>query len=229
MATLSLTDEAGPFGVTLLEAAESRRTVLFSVGAGGNPERHLPLLRSLQENGFTVVAPHFERLVAPEITENDFLLRARRLRLALDRVTPQEAGAVGVGHSIGATLLLAMAGGQAWTRQGHRLSVDRDERLRKLTLLAPATGFFQAPAALDGVRIPVLAWAGSKDTVTPPAQVEFLRRALAERVPMEVHVEEGAGHFSFMNVPPPNVIEPLADRAEFLTRLTAGVLRFARD
>ena len=112
-------------------------------------------------------------------------------------------------------------------REGGSLSVNRDERLSKLALFAPATDFFRAPGALDGVRVPILAWAGTKDTITPPAQTEFLKEALQGRVAVEVRVEDGAGHFSFMNVPPPNVEEPLSNRDAFLARVTTSLLSFA--
>src|SRR3954453_9822919 len=116
MARLTLTDQSEPFEVTLLEAAEPRRIALFSVGAGGNPERHLPLMTALAEHGVTIIAPHFARLTSPNPTDDDLLLRTRRLHLALDVVAQQES-VVGVGHSIGATVLLALAGGQMWMRQ----------------------------------------------------------------------------------------------------------------
>ena len=63
---LSLIDDSEPFDVTLLEAAKPRGIVLFSVGAGGNPERHLPLLGTLAEQAFAVVAPHFARLASSD-------------------------------------------------------------------------------------------------------------------------------------------------------------------
>jgi hypothetical protein len=37
---------------------------------------------------------------------------------------------------------------------------------------------------------------------------------------------QGAGHFSFMNVPPPNTVEPLAEREQFLARLTSEICGF---
>ena len=116
MPKLSLRDEAETFDVTVLGASASCRVVLFAVGAGGNPERHLPLLTSLAEHGCTVVAPHFERLQSPNVTDRDLLLRARRLRQALDAFAPAGMLVAGVGHSIGTTLLLALAGGQVWMR-----------------------------------------------------------------------------------------------------------------
>jgi pimeloyl-ACP methyl ester carboxylesterase len=196
-----MTDESGPFEATMIEAAEPKGIALFAVGGGGDPERHLPLMTALAEHGVTVIAPHFARLASPNPSDSDLMLRARRLRLALDIVAQEESVVVGVGHSIGATVLLALAGGQLWMRKDGKLFIDRDERLRKLALLTPATGFFQAPGALDGVRTPILAWAGTKDTITPPAQAEFLKQVLQGRVSVDVRVEDGVGHFSFMRNP----------------------------
>ncbi len=164
----ALSDGADWFEVTVLEAVEPSHVVLFSVGAGGNPERHLPLLTTLADHGCSVAAPHFERLVSVIPTESDLLLRARRLRLALDYVMRPTLPVAGVGHSIGATMLLALAGAQAWTRAGQCVSVSPDKRFDRLVLLAPATDFFRVPGALDGVRLPILAWTGTKDEITPP-------------------------------------------------------------
>jgi pimeloyl-ACP methyl ester carboxylesterase len=226
MSRRSLEDGEGSFDLTVLEASSPSRVVVFAVGGGGNPDRHLPLLSSLAERGATVVAPHFPRLVVPTPTEGDLLLRARRLRLALDSVARLDAIAVGVGHSLGATTLLALAGGEVWMRPGHKLAIPTDARLGRLVLLAPATDFFRAPGALDSVRTPIAAWVGTNDVITPPHQGELLRRSLSGRVPVDVRVIEGAGHFSFMSSPPPQTTEPLADRDEFLAELTRDVCAF---
>ena len=162
MSKLSLKDGSESFDVTVLEVAAATRVVLFAVGGGGNPERHLPLLTSLAERGFTVVAPHFERLVSPLPTDSDLLIRARRLRLALESVVRPGVPAAGVGHSIGTTMLLALVGGQVWMRSGQRLSISPVGCIDRLVLLAPATDFFQAPGALDAVRTPILAWAAPR-------------------------------------------------------------------
>lgn len=226
MSKLSLKDGVESFDVTVLEAKEPSRVVCFAVGGGGNPERHLPLLTSLAEHACTVVAPHFERLVAPTPTEHELLLRARRLRLAIDSTARPGLPIAGVGHSIGATMLLALAGGQVWMRSGQRLAIEPDPRLDRLVLLAPATDFFQGPGALEAVHTPILAWAGTQDGITPPAQAEYLKHALEARVPVDLRIAEGAGHFSFMNIPPPQTTEPLPDREAFLANLAAEVCRF---
>jgi pimeloyl-ACP methyl ester carboxylesterase len=221
-----LNDGAVSFDVVVVDAAEPSRIVLFSVGGGGNPERHLPLLASLADHGCTVAAPRFERLASTIPTENDLSLRARRLRLAIDHVMRPGLPVAGVGHSIGATMLLAMAGAQAWTRAGQPVSITPDARIGRLVLLAPATDFFRAPDALDGVRVPILAWAGTKDEMTPPAQAEFLKDALGASVPVEVRIVDGAGHFSFMNDPPPRTTDALPNRDAFLADLAGTVCRF---
>lgn len=226
MPKLALKDEAGPFDLTVLEAAEPVRVVLFAVGAGGNPERHLPLLTALVEHGCTVVAPHFERLVVPAPNNDDLLLRARRLSLALNFVARPGLPVAGVGHSIGAAMLLALVGGQVWMRAGDRLSIALDGRIDRLALFTPAMDFFRAPNALDAVRTPILAWAGTKDAITPPAQTEFLKHALKADVPVQVRVVEGAGHFSFMHVLPPQIADPLPNRDVFLADLSATVCRY---
>lgn len=123
-------------------------------------------------------------------------------------------------------LLIALAGGEAWLREGRRLPMAHDTRIDRIALMAPAVGYFQAPHALDAVDVPVLAWAGSGDTVTPPSQAAYLARELDGRVPVDVRVVEGAGHFSFLHTLPPHIVDPLPDREAFLARLTSDMCAF---
>src|SRR5947209_1192046 len=98
MSERAMQDGAAEFRITLLEAPRPARIVLFAVGGGGNPERHLPLLTHFAARGCTVVAPHFERLQSPRVTDDLMLLRTRRLKLALDSVVRSGIVSVGVGH-----------------------------------------------------------------------------------------------------------------------------------
>jgi alpha-beta hydrolase superfamily lysophospholipase len=148
------------------------------------------------------------------------------MRLALDSVAQPGVPVAGVGHSIGATILLGLVGGQLWMRAGQCISIPPEARMDRLVLLAPATDFFQGPGSLDAVRTPILAWAGSSDVLTPPERVKLLEQVLGTRVPVEVRVVEGAGHFSFMDVPPPQTTEPLPDRNAFLAELHSEVCHF---
>jgi pimeloyl-ACP methyl ester carboxylesterase len=220
----SLQDGEESFEVTLLESEHAVRTVLFAVGAGGNPQRHQPLLEALASEHCTVIAPHFERIVSPLPTQASLLLRARRLRLALEAFSPDGVAVAGVGHSIGAMLLISLAGGQAWMGPGNPIVIATDARIDRLALLCPPTGFFQAPQALNAVRTPIVAWVGSADTVTPPADVMLLRNA--PNTSVDLHIVQGAGHFSFMNILPPHIVDPLADRDTFLARLAKELHSF---
>jgi alpha-beta hydrolase superfamily lysophospholipase len=226
VSTRSLLDGTESFEVTVLERSAPARVVLFGVGLGGNPERHLPLLESLVERGCAVVAPHFERLASAIPTLADLQRRARRMRLALDAVNGAALPVAGVGHSIGATMLLALAGAQAWTIRRERVAASPIDRLDRLALMAPATDFFRAPGAFDGLRAPILAWAGAADTVVTPEQVRLIEHCLAPRVPVETRVIDGAGHFSFMNQLPPHITDSFPDRDALLADLAAEVGRF---
>jgi predicted dienelactone hydrolase len=226
MRTQTLQDGAESFKVSLHETARNSPVVLFAVGAGGQPERHATLLDALAESGCTVVAPHFERLTSPVPGEADLTLRARRLSLALDAFIQPGTTAVGVGHSIGAATLVALAGAQMWLGPGRRVNIALDGRLTRLALLAPPTGFFRAPGALDAVRIPILAWTGSEDGITPPAQIEWLAHAMRDWQKVDVRLTSGAGHFSFMDLPPPQTTEPLPNKQAFLREYSSEVCRF---
>ncbi|MDQ0024555.1 pimeloyl-ACP methyl ester carboxylesterase [Variovorax paradoxus] len=226
MPTQTLKDGGDSFEVSVRKAATGSSVVLFSVGSGGQPERLSTLLDALTESGCTVVAPHFERLASTTPTEEELTLRARRLALALDAFVEPSAKAIGVGHSIGAATLVAMAGGQMWLGPGRCVRIAPDRRLGRLALLAPPTGFFQAPAALDAVRIPILAWVGSADSITPPAQTEWFARAMHDWNAVDVRITEGAGHFSFMDVPPPHTTEPLPNKQAFLREYSSEICKF---
>jgi len=226
MRTQTLQDGAESFIVSVYEAAENSPVVLFAVGAGGQPERHATLLNALAESGCAVVAPHFERLASPIPTEADLTLRARRLSLTLDTFVQSGATAAGVGHSIGAATLVALAGAQMWLETGRRVDITPDSRLTRLALLATPTGFFQAPRALNAVRVPILAWVGSKDGITPPAQTEWLAHAVRDWQTVDVRVTDGAGHFSFMDLPPPQTTEPLPNKQAFLREHSSEVCKF---
>ncbi|SEF35127.1 hypothetical protein ABL840_19935 [Variovorax sp. NFACC27] len=226
MLTQTLQDGGDSFKVSVQEAATGAPVVLFAVGTGGQPERHATLLNALAESGCMIVAPHFERLASTTPSEDELTLRARRLSLALDAFIEPSAKVIGVGHSIGAATLVAMAGAQMWLGPGRRILIASDGRLTRLALLAPPTGFFRAPAALDAVRVPVLTWVGSADSITPPIQTEWMASAMSDSVSVDVRVTEGAGHFSFMDTPPPHTTEPLPDKNAFLQEYSREICKF---
>src|SRR5262249_10191796 len=149
--TRMLEDSGEPFEVIVLEPATAKAVVLFSVGGGGDPRRHLGLLQILAASGCVVAAPSVARLASPAPAVDRLETRARGVRLVLETIARADLSAVGVGHSIGATVLLMLAGARAMTITGDAVEVEREPRVRRLLLMAPSTDFFRAPGALDGL------------------------------------------------------------------------------
>lgn len=219
-----LKDDGEEFTVSVLQASDASRTVLFAVGAGGSPYRHMPLLNMLAEQGCTVVAPHFERMTSRLVSAPELALRIRRVRLAVDYASCAKQPIYGVGHSIGSAVLIGLAGGQMWMHDGKRLDFEPDKRIERMVVFTPAMDFFTAPGALDEVRIPIQAWVGSLDSITPPSQTAFLKSALGSFV--DARFIDGAGHFSFMNELPPNVVDSVEEREPFLAQVNLEVNKF---
>ncbi|SFJ41434.1 alpha/beta hydrolase [Jannaschia pohangensis] len=212
--------------VIVMKAAGPRNIVLFAAGRGGNPMRHLPLLTALVDAGSTVIAPQFDMLKTAVPEKEELEARIPILEAALTEHAPDGIPLTGVGHSIGAVVLLALVGGRGDTRAGDRFASKRPVRFDRLALLAPPTGFFRRPGALSGVDARVRIRVGAKDTITPPDQVLFLHSALQGHVPVSIQIDEDAGHFIYMNELPPGITDAHPDRDAFLEALSKDVSDF---
>ncbi len=207
-----------------LGAAKARRVVLFAAGAGGDPERHRPLLKYLAAHGAQVIAPYFEQIIPAETTTAQLLARPLGLVAALREHGAPELPVAVIGHSIGGWAALCLAGATPWASDGTPMDVPREPRVSRLALYTPAVGWFAAPGALDAVTVPTLVYAGELDRITPVEQIRGLTKAPA---PVEITVVPGAGHFSFMNTPPPGLTEdPAFDRNRFLVQLARETQQF---
>lgn len=225
---LACQDAAGEFVVSVFRAAAPARSVLFAAGAGGDPSRHRQFLTRLADQGMTVVAPHFERLTNPLVGARELALRLQRLEQSFEMVG-QLAGATGtpiagLGHSLGGAMLLGLAGGHLWTRDGTRIDANIVRPMDRMVLFAPALDFVRAPGALADLNTSVQVWSGSLDGITPAAGTRLL--AQAPGIASEMHIVEGAGHFSFMDEPPPTIVDPMEHRDAFLAELAARVGRY---
>lgn len=218
--TRALRDGDAPFEVEVSDGAGPN--VLFAAGRGGSPARHAGLIQGLARQGCRVMAPHFAPLASPAPTAEELRARTRRMEITLETLARPGAAVVGIGHSVGAATLLMLAGAEAWTMTRERLAPGRTD-FAQLLLLAPATDFFRAPGALAGVVAPLTLWAGGEDRVTPPEKVLLLKDGV--RTAVEVFIEDKAGHFTFMDEPPPNSVEPHPDRPGFLHGLTERICR----
>jgi hypothetical protein len=133
--TLQLQDDPETFTITVVQAATPRRVGLFAAGSGGNLLRHLPLLQSLANRGYTMVAPHFAKL-APFPKSEELHTLIRRLELSADRYAPPGRPIIGVGHSIGTVMLLTLAGAEAWTVSG-KVTFESKWKLERLAPRPP--------------------------------------------------------------------------------------------
>jgi pimeloyl-ACP methyl ester carboxylesterase len=226
--TWTLNDGPDEFTGMLLTAEAPTCTVLFAVGGGGNPIRHLPLLRVLASRGCTVVAPHFAMMTNPVPRQEELGQRVRRLALAAVAFGEADRPLKGAGHSIGTVALLVLAGAQAWTVNG-KLAFAFPRKFAGLALLSPATNFFWHPGALDPVDVPLDVRVGVKDTMTPPREAAFLKQELGARMPVALHLDEDADHFTYMDDLPPHATDTHPGRGAFLAAVAEDMAAFLKQ
>jgi len=223
--------------------------VIISHGGGGSHLLYRTIATHLAAKGFVVVAPEHagnnRRENTLQHTNENVVRRVKHLSLTIDAVLTDpllgahvDAAAVAaIGHSIGGTAVLALAGGVPWSRERLPIAVEHDSRVRAAVLLAPATEWYQAPDSLSGVQIPLLVYAGSLDTITPVWQAELVASGVDQSKPVTVVVVAGAGHYSFlspfpaqMNTPTfvPAQDPPGFNREQFHARLAPEVGDFLR-
>lgn len=134
--TTILSDALAPFTMTRFEAEQPNCIALFAVGRGGNPARHHHLLQTLANRRCTAIAPHFDMLASTVPTKAELDMRIRRLEACIDSCAHGKLPIVGIGHSIGATALLALQGAEGETLDGQQLITGSMPRLERLALLA---------------------------------------------------------------------------------------------
>lgn len=195
----------GPFTVSHLAVSPNAPTLLFAAGRGGSPDRHRTLLHSFHAAGFNVIAPHFEMLPDPVPTRAELLERLDQLCVAADQLAVPTTRLFGIGHSIGASLLLNLAGATAYTIKREAIEYPFSFRFTHLALLAPAIDFFRGPNALDALSTPLTVVGGSEDNIIPPNAIQLFADLCPPQLEVSVHMEEGAHHFSFMDQMPPHI------------------------
>ncbi|MCJ8509831.1 hypothetical protein MUU53_18185 [Rhizobium lemnae] len=218
-----LEDQGGVFSVTILRADDPKRVGLFAVGRGGNPLRHLPFLQSVADHGCTIIAPHFAMLHSSIPTKEELDTRVRRLELAADNYAEVDRSMFGIGHSIGAVTLLALAGAEARTISGDAVISQSNLKFDFIFLFAPPSDFFRHPNALNSIDSQIYIRAGEKDSITPPDQALFFKDTLAQKTDVYLRIDENAGHFTYMNELPPHVVDPQTNRDIFLSSIADDV------
>ena len=238
----------GPYQLEVAPDGEPARgvkgVVLISHGSGGSPLVYRNLGWALAAAGYLVAMPEHpgNNRNDNSLADSDLNLsyRPHHLSLVLDHLvgptrTGAAAGVVVIGHSMGGYAALALAGGKPRTQSGAAVSVQPDQRICGLVLLAPATPWFQAPGALAEVTVPIMMRSAEHDPHTPAWQADIVRAGLPEATALDDQVVPNAGHYSFLSVFPEEMVTtdfqpafdpPGFDRASYEIQLAGEVLAF---
>ncbi|GAB2697129.1 hypothetical protein GCM10027037_21410 [Mucilaginibacter koreensis] len=152
--------------------------------------------------------------------------RIERLEISLKMYSHFDQPMAGIGHSIGATLLLTLAGGKAITFSGNHLGAKSIQKFDRLALLAPPVDFFLHPGALQLVDTQIYLRNGGKDNITPAAKALLFKETFDNQDQIKLVLDEEAGHFSYMDELPPQIEDCQPNRNAFLSDLAKDVAQF---
>ena len=224
--TRSISNNGKEFTVTILKARQPSCVGVFAAGRGGSPTRYLPLLRTVAQKGCTIIAPHFEMMTSLTPTKKELDARIEILEIILRLYSHVHKSIVGIGHSIGGTLLIALAGGKALTNSGQHTAPNSIWKFERLALLAPPVDFFLHPGALQLVDTQIYMRTGGKDTVTPPSKALLLKHSFKKQGQIDFLLDEEAGHFSYMDELPPQTEDSQPNREVFLANLAMDIAQY---
>ena len=251
-------DAVGPYRLVVARdapvAAGVFPLVVISHGRGGSPFVYRTLAHYLARQGFIVGLPEHPANNRHnndwEGTIRNLQARPRHLQLAIQYFFDNQPfagvvkpGNVGViGHSMGGYTALALAGGvptsfphETPDGQEQTVAIEVDKRIKALVLLAPATVWFRAPAALRRVYLPVLMLLAEQDEFTPFFHAQIVLNGVANRQKVDYRTIENAGHFSFLSPFPASLTSPAFppsqdpagfNRAQFHEEMNAEIAAF---
>jgi predicted dienelactone hydrolase len=243
------------FGPYLMDVAVNAKIsentfplVIISHGNGGSHLLYHTLSTCLAQHGYIVaMLEHYgnnRNNNSLENTVENLMYRPKHLSLTIDALLAHpELGkhidnkniAV-IGHSMGGYTALALAGGIPHTKEGQRVQVAPDARVKALVLLAPGTGWFMY--SLSRVSIPILMLTAEHDPITPAWNADIVINGVPDKSLVTHHVIKNAGHFSFLSPFPavlknpgflPSTDPPGFDREEFHTKLPKEILDFLSE
>lgn len=141
-----------------------------------------------------------------------------------------------IGHSMGGYTALALAGGIPYTREGQKVEVVSDARIKAIVLMAPGAGWFKNNLAK--VKIPILLYSAEHDAVTPLWNADIILNGITDKSQITFRKIINAGHFSFLSPFPatmknlnflPSTDPEGFDREAFHKILPEEILSFLND
>ncbi len=222
--------------------------VVISHGNGGSHLLYRTISTYLAKNGYIVaMLEHYgnnRNNNQLENTNENLINRPRHISLTIDDILSENIfgkstlrnNIAAIGHSMGGYTALALAGGLPRTREGQKLEVSSDPRVKAIVLLAPGTGWFMN--SLEKVTIPILMLIAEYDTITPDWNAEIVLNYIPDKLQVTFRKVKNAGHFSFLSPFPsimknPNFLpstDPAGfDREHFHKQFPTEILGFPND
>ncbi|HMG83970.1 MAG TPA: alpha/beta fold hydrolase [Ferruginibacter sp.] len=219
--------------------------IIISHGNGGSHLLYRTISNYLAKNGYIVaMLEHYgnnRNNNQLENTNENCILRPKHVSLTIDELLSDNRLGKSIsvnkiaviGHSMGGYTALALAGGLPRTREGQKIEVSPDPRVRAIVLLAPGTGWFVN--SLQNVTIPILMLTAEHDQITPDWNAEIVLNYIPDRSKVIFRKVENAGHFSFLSPFPaamknPNFLpatDPAGfDRGKFHQQLPIEIFEF---
>ncbi len=245
----SLPTAFGPYVMDVAVDAEILQgefpLVIISHGNGGSHLIYRSISTFLAKNGYIVaMLEHFgnnRNNNSLENTTENLHLRPRHVSLTIDVLL--DKGQFGkninqnkiavIGHSMGGYTALALAGGIPRTKEGEKIEVLADYRVKAIVILAPGAGWFFN--GLQAVSIPILLYMAEHDPVTPLWNAEVILEGISDKRLVIYKMIENAGHFSFISPFPAHMSNPNFlpstdpegfDRVAFHKKLAPEILAF---
>jgi predicted dienelactone hydrolase len=219
--------------------------VLISHGSGGSHLLYRTISTCLAKNGYIVaMVEHYGNNRNNNQWENtidNLVNRPKHISLTIDELLAEDRFGksilsnkiVVIGHSMGGYTALALAGGLPRTREGQRIEVLSDPRIKAIVLLAPGAGWFMN--SLERVTIPILMLIAQHDAITPDWNADIILNYIPDKSQVTFRKVENAGHFSFLSPFPiamknpgflPSTDPTGFNREEFHKQLPVEILEF---
>ena len=222
--------------------------VIISHGNGGSHLVYRTISTHLAKNGYIVaMLEHYgnnRNNNQMENTNENLINRPRHVSLIIDELLSINRfgksisvnNIAVIGHSMGGYTALVLAGGLPRTREGEKIEVSSDPRVKAIVLLAPGTGWFMN--SLQNVTIPILMLIAEHDQITPRWNAEIVLNNVPDKAQVTFREVENAGHFSFLSPFPaamknsnflPSTDPEGFDREQFHKQIPAEILEFLND